>query len=345
MNNSIKHAELMGRRTMLKGAGAALVGSAVMLQNPLNLLASSLPNTHVYTQTRVMLGTFVTINAVHANKNLADEAMGQAFGEVQKLEAELTRHHSSSPLSMLNASGKLYDAPKSLTYVISRAKRVHDLTDGAFDMTVAPLLNAYRDAQNPKGKMILDMQTISQAKELVQASEVFVSADHVRLGRSGMALTLDGIAKGYIADMASEILTKYGVSNHLVNAGGDIRTSGQKDTSTPWRVAIENPARDGSVLTSFNLYGAVATSGSYEMFYDASRKHHHLIDPKLKQSPQHTVSVTVSAPTALEADALATALSVLPARKALSLVQSLPKRECLILTSQGQVLKSSGFAG
>ncbi len=339
MNNSIN--KRFSRRAMLKGAMCAC--SAVALQNPLNVFASS--NAIVHTQTRVMLGTFVTLNAVHSNKDLAQDAMGRAFEQIKMLEAELTRHNSAAPLMQLNQSGRLLDAPQSLIHVVQRAKRIHSLTAGAFDMTVAPLLNLYRDAQNTNGGISLDKQAVLSAKELMQADQVFVGQDHIRLGRSGMALTLDGIAKGYIADMASEVLTKNGINNHLVNAGGDIRSQGQKDANTPWRIAIENPARDGSFVTSLDLYGAIATSGSYEMYYDASGEHHHLIDPVHKQSPQHTMSVTVSAPTALEADALATALSVLPVREALTLVQSLPQRECLILTSQGQVLKSSNFAG
>ncbi len=339
MNNQNK---LMSRRAMLKGASAAFVGSAVMMQNPLNVFAST---ANVYTQTRVMLGTFVTLNVVHSSKDLAHEAMGRAFEKIQKLEAELTRHNSSAPLAVLNASGKLYDAPTSLVHVLNRANRMHSLTSGAFDMTVAPLLGVYKAAQNPKGSMRIDKQAVLAAKELMQAKEVFISEDHVRLGRSGMALTLDGIAKGYIADCASEVLANNGINNHLVNAGGDIRTSGLKDSGTPWRVAVENPARNGKTVASFDLYGAVATSGSYEMFYDAKREYHHLIDPKSKQSPQHTLSVTVTAPTALEADGLATALSVLPVREALALVNSLPQRECLILTSNGQMLKSANFAG
>ncbi len=340
---SINKMKRFDRRSMLKGAGATLASSAILLHNPLNLLAST-PSLHAYTQTQVLLGTFVSITACHESQSLAEEAMGRAFDEVRRLEAELTRHNSSAPLATLNASGRLYDAPQSLISVLGRAKRIHHLTDGAFDMTVAPLLGLYKQAQNPKGNMNLDKQDLDEVESLVQANQVFVGLDHVRLGRSGMALTLDGIAKGYVADMASELLTKYGVTNHLVNAGGDIRAAGQKNNQSPWRVAIENPARNGQAVANLNLYGAIATSGSYEMYYDAKREYHHIIDPKHKQSPQHTISVTVTAPTALEADALATALSVLPVRNALKLVHSLPQRECLIITSQGQTLKSNGFA-
>ncbi len=337
--NTIKRFD---RRSMLKGAGATLASSAILLQNPLNVWAST-PSLQTYTQTQVLLGTFVTITTYHQSKTLAEEAVGHAFTEMKKLESELTRHDSAAPLAMLNTTGKLFDAPKSLVHVLGRAQRINSITEGAFDMTVAPLLGLYKQAQNPKGAINLNQQDLAHAQDLVQAKEVFIGLDHVRLGRQGMALTLDGIAKGYIADVASEVLTKYGVVNHLVNAGGDIRTSGQKNNQSPWRVAIENPTGNGQTIASIPVYGAIATSGSYEVFYDAKREYHHLIDPKHKQSPQHTVSVTVTAPTTLEADSLATALSVLPVRKALSLIHSLPKRECLIVTSQGQILKSNGW--
>ncbi len=327
----------ISRRGFLQGS--VLAGAALLIQ-PVSALASLKPAT-VHTQTRLMMGTFVTISAMHESQSLAEEALGKAFERMASLEAELSRH-SSSALQELNRQGKLFSAPQSLVHVVERAQRIHSMTSGAFDMTVAPLLDVYRKAQNPQGSMQLDAGEVRAARELMQAQEVYVSADHVRLGRAGMALTLDGIAKGYIADMASEVLSKAGVHHHLVNAGGDIRVSGQKSEQGAWRVAVENPARNGQVLTSLNLRGAIATSGNYEMFYDADKKHHHLIDPKQAQSAQYSVSVTVTAPTTLEADALATALSAMPAKAAVQLIESLPERECLIVNGK-QILTSRGF--
>mgnify|MGYP002236425829 CR=1 FL=1 len=93
-----------------------------------------------------------------------------------------------------------------------------------------------------------------------------------------MGITLDGIAKGYIADRVSAVLTSAGVKNHLVNAGGDIMASGHKSPGVPWRVAVQSttgPAYAGELSLSGK---AIATSGSYEIYYDASRRHHHLIN-------------------------------------------------------------------
>lgn len=140
-----------------------------------------------------------------------------------------------------------------------------------------------------------------------------------------MGLTLDGIAKGHIADEASRFLIAEGLSNHLINAGGDIVAAGEKAPGRPWMVAVENPAARGGFVRRMPLRDrAVATSGSYEIYYDASRRHHHLINPAAGASPTDLVSATVTARTAVEADALATSLSVMAPRDGLRLIASLP---------------------
>lgn len=158
-----------------------------------------------------------------------------------------------------------------------------------------------------------------------------------------MGITLDGIAKGYIADRVSAVLTSAGVKNHLVNAGGDIMASGHKSPGVPWRVAVQSPTGP-AYAGELSLSGkAIATSGSYEIYYDASRRHHHLINPASGFSPA-VGSVSVVAGTAMEADTLATALSILPPTDALKLVQGLPGRECCILSPDGCIYTSPGWA-
>ena len=337
------------RRHLLKGA--ALAGAALVCHSPASLLAAPASAASeevgaVHTQTRLLMGTFVTLSVVHPSAAQAEEGMGRAFEEISRLENTLSRH-KESPLRQLNASGRLLDAPGELLGVLDRAMRVRSITNGAFDVTVAPVLDLFRAHSNPKGRLVLDPAELAAARELVCAEAVHRAPDHVRLGRSGMALTLDGIAKGYIVDCASTVLAAHGLSDHLVNAGGDIRASGRKAPGQLWRVGVEHPvaqARNaGRVATAVNLTAAIATSGSYEVFYDASHEHHHLIDPVAKASPQHTVSVTVTAPTAVEADALATALSVMDEGDALRLVRSLPGRECCLLAKNGAMLTSEGW--
>ncbi len=330
------------RRSLLKGTAT----SALLFQG-WDAFAS--PFTHeedkasLHTQTRLALGTFVTLHAVHSNKDVAEKALAHAFDRISTLEAELTRHNTGAPLAHLSKYGTLNDAPKHLIHVLQRAQRAHSITQGAFDISVAPLINLYQTHQNPQGSMRINPAELAQARELVNAAHVHINADkqRVTLDRSGMALTLDGIAKGYIVDKASETLVQHGVANHLVNIGGDIRASGLKSASQPWRIGIDNPITNKQ--HTLPLHASIATSGNYAMFYDAKKQHHHLIDPSRKQSPQHISSVSVLAPTALEADALATALSVLPTNASLQLIHSLAGRECCIINTQGNIITSNGW--
>ncbi len=328
----------ISRRTMLKGVALAGAGLVCAPQ----LVCASLAGASMHTQTRLLLGTFVTLSTRHTSATKAEEALGRTFEHIASLEAELTRH-KSSPLTELNSTGKLKNAPQHLTYLLQQAQEVHTLSQGSFDITVAPLLDVYRNAKQKNASFSIDSKDINAAKALVQAKEVHLQGTSIELGRSGMQLTLDGIAKGYIADKASEILTSLGMDNHLVNAGGDIRVSGQKSSTQPWRVGIENPARNGNIVTSIALRSAIATSGNYEMYYDAEKKYHHLIDPKHLQSTNYNVSVSVMAPTALEADALATALSAMPTQQALNLINNLPQRECLLISKSGQIHMSKNW--
>ena len=207
-------------------------------------------------------------------------------------------------------------------------------------LEILPIFRAHR---NPSGELTLDDSELRAARALVGRRGLQVSGADLSFARSGMGITLDGIAKGYIADRVSAVLTSAGVKNHLVNAGGDIMASGHKSPGVPWWVAVQSPTGP-TYAGELSLSGkAIATSGSYEIYYDASRRHHHLINPASGFSPA-VGSVSVVAGTAMEADTLATALSILPPTDALKLVQGLPGRECCILSPGGYIYTSPGWA-
>ena len=150
---------------------------------------------------------------------------------------------------------------------------------GIYDVTVQPVIDLFRAHRNPSDELTLDDSELRAARALVGRRGLQVSGADLSFARSGMGITLDGIAKGYIADRVSAVLTSAGVKNHLVNAGGDIMASGHKSPGVPWRVAVQSPTGP-AYAGELSLSGkAIATSGSYEIYYDASRRHHHLINP------------------------------------------------------------------
>ncbi len=304
--------------------------------------ARSTPAANVMTETRALMGTFVAITLADPSNDRMRDAMGRAFERMISLIAIYDRFDASSPVSLLNRHGRLtsLDCPPELAALLERSQRFEAATGGAFNITVRPLVDLFRRYQNPTGAISIPENELNEARALVRADGLTLNGRQARLAQSGMGVTLDGIAKGHIADEISRFLLSLGLDNHLINAGGDIVAHGAKAPGQPWRVAVQNPSgglREGAFALANQ---AIATSGSYQIFFDASRRHHHLIQPGSGASPTDVVSVSVLAKTALEADALATSLAVMPPRDALGLISSLPGRACLLLTADGRALAS-----
>lgn len=292
---------------------------------------------------RPAMGTLVQVTALSRSQARAQEAIARAFEEMDRLIAIFTRFDTSSPLSHLNGRGQL-DGPPEMATVVRRALECHRSTRGAFDVSVAPLLDLFRaqlDRPTPREPTAGE---IAEARSLVGIDGVRIRGNRVSLARVGMSLTLDGIAKGYIVDAVVGTLRANGIKRYVVNAGGDIRVGGRKEGRRPWRVAVRNPESDASFLDTIDLRrGAVATSGSYEIFFDRERRFHHIVDASTGLSPNVCGGVSVVAPTAVAADALATAVFVLGPRRGAALIERLRGCECLIMTRDGRQVRTRGW--
>lgn len=319
------------------GLGAAIIPAPVMATIRLTE-ARKIGNAYKVSENRFLMGTFVAITAVHESKQAAENALGLAFGEIERLCAIFDRHDSNTPLARLNATGRLSDVEPELFAVMREAIGFNRLSHGAFDATVLPVVQTLKSS----GGSPLSEKELREALELVDSSAIRLSRSEVRFGKQGMGVTLDGIGKGFIVDRASDVLAANGVANHLINAGGDIRVRGERAAGQPWTVAVEDPARQGDYPAILKLRGdaAVATSGGYEVFYDAERKHHHVVDPKTARSPQQSVSVSVTARTAMAADALSTSAFVMAPKAGVRFIDTLAASECLIIGDTGVRLAS-----
>ncbi len=280
---------------------------------------------------RPAMGTLVSVVAVHPSGTRAEEAIEAAFAEMDRLIGILSRHDSASPLAHLNRTGQLNDTPPELAHVVGQALRYHRLSGGAFDVTVKPLVDLFETATHPPTPA-----ERAEVGELVGAENVEMSRRRIGLKRSGMGITLDGIAKGYIVDRMSEALIHQGVFSFLVNAGGDIRASGHREDGCPWTVAVRDPSRPDSFLDVVSMTdGAVATSGNYEKGYE------HIFGTDRNGSSQRSVCVT--AQSAMAADALATALFVMEPAAGRRLVRSTPRCEYFVVDGRGSSASSPGW--
>lgn len=293
-------------------------------------------------RTALFMGTLVTISVARCGDGQASEAMERAFALGRRMEGVFTRFAADSPLGMANSAGSLNDVPPELAGLLEVSMQMHRLTDGAFDPTVLPVLRLFENSRAGTAPSVAETR---EALELVGVDRLHMGGNRLRFDRQGMALTLDGIAKGHIADAMSRELTAAGCPNHCVNAGGDIVVRGSKAGGAPWRVAVEDPGKKGMFPQVVDLTsGGVATSGIYEVFYDAAHDHSHLINPATGQDAAEA-SVTVAAPDCRTADALATALSVMPPRDALALMDEMPGCACCLVRRDGLIRTSRRWPG
>lgn len=333
----------MNRREFLAACGALTVAAGLAPAPVMAWRSVDGAAARRVERTRLGMGTFVTITAVHASRQAAEEAAEAAFQEMRRLEAVLSRHDPDSALSALNAAGRLRGAPEPLVDVAGKALRLHRSTGGAFDPTVAPVVDLLRRHQNPGGELALSEAEIREAAALAGADKVRVRGRDIDFAARGVQLTLDGAAKGCIVDRMSRAMVRAGVENHLINAGGDIRASGRPAPGELWRAGLEDPVRGGISRTIALPAGGLASSGGYAAFYDRSREHHHIVRPVDGVSPRGTAAASVFAPTVGEADGLATAMMVLGLRRGAALAGSLPGRGACFTLPSGAVSAHGDF--
>ena len=275
------------------------------------------------------MGTLFALSVVEADAGRAEAAWNAARAALEEIERELSVYNPSSAVARVNrsAAGAATALPPHFAAVFRAARRMHRDSGGAFDPTVEPLMEVwgFRAGKGAQARTSAPSpDEIGAALERVGLDRHFAAEDRdgalVLVKRSDAAqLDFGGIAKGYAVDCVCDRLVAAGHADFLVNLGGNIRCfgtpSGRAD-SEGWIVGIRDPRRaDAAPLSSVRMGGgqATATSGGYERFveYDGVR-HCHILDPRTgRPVPRPPLQVTVFARTALEADALSTALFIM----------------------------------
>jgi thiamine biosynthesis lipoprotein len=290
------------------------------------------------------MGTLVTFTTINSSRERAEEAVGRAFEEIDRLIGLLSRHDESAALASLNREGLLKDVPAELEEVVSSAIHFHSISKGSFDISVKPLVDLLESGEGGAGGGIPAPEDLKEALELTGMDHLSVSREVIRFAREGMGLTLDGIAKGFIVDRAAGVLKSNEIGSYLINAGGDIRTAGKREDRKPWTVAVQDPAKSGDYPDVIHLSNrSVATSGGYEIYFDPNMEVHHIVNSMTGASPDLNLSVSVVAPTTLAADALATALFLISPQEGVKLIESLPGCEALIVDRTGSRMKTRGW--
>lgn len=298
----------------------------------------------VVKHTQLLMGTIVNITVCSQDKQSAQEAISACIARMEVLSDMMSTYVPDSPISRLNRLGILENAPQELVDVFSMSRDLSELTGGAFDPTIFPLLGRYKEVRNSG-----TLPPPSELKELLQLVNyrniVIERGNTIRYTSPGTQATLDGIAKGYIVDRGIEVLQSNGFSNAYVEAGGDLMTIGTRQDGNPWKIGIRNPRSDDlKKIDTINLSNrAIATSGDYLQYFTDDKKTHHILNPFTGFSPVDTASSSIIAPTVAQADGLATATMVLGPGAAVELIETIPECEGYFFDKELNKFKTTGF--
>ncbi len=277
----------------------------------------------------VALGAQASLLLHHPDTAKAKRLIRACVDEIERLENVFSLYRESSAVVRLNRAGKLENPPPELVRALSECRSFGDLTEGAFDVTVQPLWKLYADhfgaaGTDGSGPSAADIERIGG---LVDYRNIKIDENRIELSRSGMAVTFNGFAQGFITDRVAELLRAKGLKNVLVNIG-ETRALDDHPDARPWQVGIRMPGTEAGIALKLSITDeAVATSGGYGQRFDTSGRHHHLFDPATGKSGLRYASVTVVASHAAAADALSTALAVMPVTAARHCLRQAGARE------------------
>lgn len=272
---------------------------------------------------RPVMGMPARIVFFAADEQSANTAANEAFNRLRELDEALSDWKSDSELMRLSAQagGPPVKVGGDLFAVLKASARFHDLSDGAFDPTVGPIVRLWRTAR--ERHEMPDVDALVEALDRVGWSHVQLDETKrtVSLARPNMQLDLGGIGKGYAGDAVAALLREKGIESFLLDLGGDLILGDPPPDELGWKVRLETT---GELLTLSRM--AIATSGDTEQFVEIDGKRFsHLVNPRTGLGLTHRLQVTVLAPDGTSADALASAVSVLGRERGAALLDSLAR--------------------
>lgn len=310
-------------------------------------LMTEIQSQEIFKETLKLMGSRFDITVVANNQTTAKTYISNAISEIQRIESLISSWDQNSQTSEINRNAgiKPVQVDKELFDLISRAISISKITDGAFDISYASMDKVWffdgSMTQMPSKEQIAG----SIAK--VGFQNIVLNPDNltVFLKVPGMKIGFGAIGKGYSADKAKALLMSQGVVGGIINASGDMNTWGTQPNGDEWKIAITNPFDKKKSFGLFPLNkGAVVTSGNYEKFVEFNgERYSHIINPKTGYPAKGLVSVTVFAPKAELADALATSVFVMGVQAGLNMIEQMPKIECIIVDADGNLHHSSNI--
>lgn len=295
----------------------------------------------------VLMGSSFDVSIVAENEALAENYIQQVFEEVIRIDLLISDWKPNSQISEVNKNAgiKPVKVDKEVFDLTKRALQFSEITNGAFDITVASMdkiwsFDGLMDELPTNEAIQKSIENLGYKNVILNESE-----STIFLSKKGMKIGFGATGKGYAADKGRELMLKLGIKGGIVNASGDLASWGRQPDRKSWLIGLRNPFKNGAILRTFPVRdAAMCTSGDYQKFalIDGVR-YSHIINPKTGIPATGLTSVTVLGPEAETGNAFSTSIMVLGAEAGLQLLQNYPDYACLIITEEGNIITSKNY--
>jgi len=296
------------------------------------------------------MGSLLQLTAWTRDEPGAVAAFEAVFAEFDRLDRLMSVWKEGSDVTRLNAAaGQVPVAVSAEVFeVLTLGRQISEWTGGKFDVTFGALSGLWKFDQDQDDSIPPRAAVVARLPDVdYSALELDPARRTAFLGRRGMRVHLGGIGKGYAVDRGAALLRARGITDFMIQSGGDLFVSGRRG-DRPWRLGIRDPRgpADRSFATLDLSNGTFSTSGDYERFFlNNGVRYHHILDPDLGEPARGCRSVTIVADKAVLADALSTGVFILGPEKGMALIERLPDVEGVIVAADNRVLVSSGLKG
>lgn len=295
-----------------------------------------------------LMGTLATVKIYDEDKGKGNAAAKEALERLREIENLMSASLENSEIQSINKNAGI--APVNVSEdtfkVIEKGLYYGDLSEGMFDITIGPLVKLW--GIGTENARIPERSEIEDALKLVNYRDVEIDRDRLEvfLKRAGMALDLGGIAKGYAADEAKEILMSRGIKHGIINLGGNIQTLGERYNGGPWNIGIKEPEEPSKGVLGIVkvIDGTVVSSGDYERYFEKDGKgFHHIMDTGTGYPKEGNIKgVTIINSSSIDADALSTTVFLMGAHRGLELIENLDAVEAIIITDDRRISITAG---
>lgn len=285
-----------------------------------------------------------TVMSITAYGKDAEEAVAAAMLKVNTLESLLSRTREGSDIDLLNSNGTAA-VSEDTANVLSMAQKWSKKTDGAFDVTIAPVVTAWGFGGEDSYR-VPTQEELDELLKLVNCNILDLDGTTATLRQADMEVDLGGIAKGYAAGQAEQVIRDHGIESALLDLGHNITVIGSKPDGNAWRIAVQDPVDSDSMVGVLSLRDCSAvTSGGYQRYFEQDGQiYHHIIDPRTGYpAASGIVSATVVCPDPGLADILSTAVFVLGVEDALTLWRTEGGFELVLVTAENTVMITEGL--